>query len=213
MKSDYQQLYISLLSILHQKTTIQYEIVLVCDGPISEELQKIINKIAKLTNSLRVFRLSSNKGLGYALNYGLSKCKAELVARFDTDDVNHLDKLQKQVEFMDKNSKVSVLFTSLYEFISSKETFIKCEVRKACPSGLINYLMSIKCPIFHPSVIFRRKDVIKTGNYPDQTLFEDYLLWLKMRKKNFKFASIQEPLVYMRMDGSYKRRYGRLFQK
>lgn len=206
--SEPNQLYISLVSILKQKTNFSFEIVLVFDGKVRKEVIEITNRIKDKYDFFKIYRIPENGGLGPALNYGLSKCKGDLIARFDTDDVNHLDRLQTQVEFMDSNQEISVLFASAYEFISSeKKISVNCGLRKACPSAFIKNLMSIKNPIIHPTVMFRRKDIIKSESYPNQKFFEDYLLWLKMRKNNFEFSSIIKPLVFVRVDDIYSRRY------
>ena len=189
--TEAEQLYTSLLSILNQKGVIPYEIVLVFDGQVTAEVQTIIINLKKSNDLLNVYKLSENKGLGSALNFGLSKCKGNLIARFDTDDVNHSNRLQSQVKFMDANPQISVLCSSAYEFkSSSKEKFVHCQVRKACYGFLIKYLLSFKNPINHPTVMFRKKDILESKGYPNQKFFEDYLLWLKMRRNKYQFLLV-----------------------
>ncbi len=212
--SEPNQLYISLISILRQNTNYSFEIVLVFDGPVSEDVKSVINSILKISNLLKIFKLKENQGLGLALNYGISKCKGDLIARFDTDDVNHLDRLQTQVKYMDDHPYISVSSTSAFEFISSpKNKFVNCEIRKACPTNYIKFLMSIKNPVNHPTVMFRRKDVIRSDSYLNQKFFEDYLLWLRMKKNNYNFGSIMDPLVFVRVDDLYTRRYSLSYLK
>ena len=63
------------------------DFVLVCDGPLSTELDAVIaEKSAELGSALKIVRLEKNRGLGEALNIGLSYCRYELVARMDSDD-------------------------------------------------------------------------------------------------------------------------------
>ena len=54
------------------------EIILVIDGPITKELQKIVNKWEILiSDKLVIVNLCENIGLGKALNKGLEHCSNE----------------------------------------------------------------------------------------------------------------------------------------
>src|SRR5690625_661255 len=65
------------------------QIVIVKDGPLTDELEKVIeNYKVKSRNLFTIISLKENVGLGKALNYGLEKCKNELIARMDTDDIS-----------------------------------------------------------------------------------------------------------------------------
>ncbi len=69
------------------------DFVLVCDGPLTPELDAVIEeKKTALGAVLQVVRLEKNSGLGKALNAGLMHCKCELVARMDSDDIAYSDR-------------------------------------------------------------------------------------------------------------------------
>ena len=62
--------------------------VLVCDGPLTPELDAIVAELQQKHGDLfHVIRLETNQGLAHALNRGLRECKNELVARMDSDDI------------------------------------------------------------------------------------------------------------------------------
>ena len=78
----------SMESILNQTISTD-DFVLVCDGPLGENLDSVIKDMKKEFGSvLNVVRLPENVGLGNALNEGIKICKNELVARMDSDDGN-----------------------------------------------------------------------------------------------------------------------------
>ena len=67
------------------------EIVIVKDGPITKELEDVLEEFS--TNYSDLFKIvpsEKNIGLGLALNLGLENCRNELVARMDTDDIHCL---------------------------------------------------------------------------------------------------------------------------
>ena len=67
-------------------------------------------------------------------------------------------------------------------------------------------------PFNHPSVIFRKKDVLAVGGYKDVRNMQDYFLWIDMLLAGYKGYNIQQPLVYMRADSNlFKRRSGKKY--
>lgn len=104
-------------SILVEQSQKPDEFVLVVDGPIDEKLNSIIKEYEeKFLGVLRVFRLKDNVGLGKALNYGLNKCRYNLVARADSDDINDRERFKLQLDKFKANSSIDVLGTFIDEF-------------------------------------------------------------------------------------------------
>ena len=74
------------------------EIVIVKDGPLTKELDKVISDyVEKYPEFFNIIPLEKNVGLGLALNEGLKKCKNELVARMDTDDISLENRCELQI--------------------------------------------------------------------------------------------------------------------
>ena len=71
-------------SMLNQ-TEAPDEIVLVCDGPLTDEQNLVIGEYL---DCLKVLRLECNKGLGTALAEGIKFCRNEWIARMDSDDIS-----------------------------------------------------------------------------------------------------------------------------
>jgi hypothetical protein len=58
-------------------------------------------------------------------------------------------------------------------------------------------------PMGHPSVMFRRFEVLKIGGYRsmkewENVSTEDYDLWLRIVSKNYQLANLSESLIYYR---------------
>lgn len=84
------------------------DFVLVCDGPLTPELDGVIaEKQRQMGETLTVVRLEKNVGLGNALNEGIKHCRNELVARMDSDDIAYPDRCEKQVAIFNKYPIVS----------------------------------------------------------------------------------------------------------
>lgn len=70
---------------IQDQTLPTSDFVLVCDGPLTPELDGVIaEKHCQMGEILMVVRLEKNVGLGNALNEGIKHCRNELVARMDS---------------------------------------------------------------------------------------------------------------------------------
>lgn len=57
--------------------------------------------------------------------------------------------------------------------------------------------------------MFRKDDVLAVGNYDPYANQQDYQLWARLLVNGYKFANIQESLLFMRISSAlFKRRGG-----
>ena len=200
----------SIESIYFNQTLKPNEIVLVEDGPLTNELynsiEKLKNKIG--TSIFKTVVLEKNMGLGNALKIGIEKCSNELIARMDTDDISYSNRFEKQVNFFKENLDTDVLGTFMSEFVGNTNNIICIKDAPNNETDLKKY-MKLRDPVNHPSVMFKKSKVLEAGNYKEIFLNEDSYLWGRMLSKGCVFKNIQEPLVYFRTtDDTYKRRGG-----
>ena len=74
-------------SMLDQTVPPQ-EMVIVADGPLTPALEVVLTTYQQQYPQLfSIYHLAKNHGLAYALAYGLQRCKYNLVARMDADDI------------------------------------------------------------------------------------------------------------------------------
>lgn len=203
----------SMKSILCQ-TVPTNDFVLVCDGPLSAELDGVIRQAQEEFSSvLQVIRLEKNGGLGKALNIGLRYCKNELVARMDSDDIAYPDRCEKQLRIFEEYSEISICSGAVEEFSSTIEIV---EARRVPPETHEEIFRFAKRrnPFNHPCVMYKKSAVEVVGSYQDFYLLEDYYLWIRMLLRGYKGYNIQEPILHMRAGSEmYKRRSGAKYAK
>ena len=73
------------------------EIVLVKDGPLTEELEAVLSDYSTKFPIFNFVVNETNLGLGLALQKGVLACKNEIIARMDTDDIIPVDRFEKQL--------------------------------------------------------------------------------------------------------------------
>ena len=196
----------SLDSVFNQ-TLPPDEVILVEDGPLTDELYQILNEYALSHPELRRVPLAENRGLGYALNEGLKYCSYDIVARMDSDDICKVSRFERQIRFMEENSDIDVCSSWIEEFEGDINNVLSIKKLPATHPEISQYIKK-RNPINHPSSCFRKQAVIKSGGYLHFPLFEDWYLWARMFAGGYKFANIQEPLLSFRISKEMYRRRG-----
>lgn len=195
----------SIISML-QQTVMPDEIILVKDGPLTKELENVIDEF-KYNDILKIIELDENVGLGKALNIGLKACKNELVARMDTDDVSREDRCEKQLERFKNNKSLSILSSTVAEFDTDINNINNMKRLPTKHEEIIKYSKK-RNPFNHPSVMYRKEAVQKAGGYQHFHLFEDYYMWVRMILSGAVCENIDEPLLFMRANEDMFRRRG-----
>ena len=190
------------------------DFVLVCDGPLNQELDSVIKKKQQeMKNILNVVRLKKNAGLGNALNKGIQQCKNELVARMDSDDISYPDRCEKQLMVFNTYPEISVCSGIVEEFATNPKVV---ESRRVPPETQeeIREFAKVRNPFNHPCVMYKKPDVEAVGSYKDFYLLEDYYLWVRMIMAGYQGYNLQEPLLHMRAGTDmYMRRGGVKYAK
>lgn len=171
------------------------EILVVADGPLTPELDAVLDDLAdEHPHRFRRTSLSSNQGLGAALNYGVEACAHEWVARMDSDDVAVEDRFERQIEYIRANPEVDVVGGYIGEF---PEDPSKIETIREVPStpAKVHSAARFRCPINHPTVMFRRSAVLQVGNYRPLRSMQDYDLWMRMNAAGHTLANVPAMLV------------------
>ena len=193
-------------SILDQ-TAKPNEVVLVVDGPVSDELLNIIDSYEKMPQ-FKVIRFEVNQGHGNARRAGLEACSNDLVAIMDADDISIPRRFELQLsEFID-NPDVDIVGGNIREFIDNIDNSVG---RRIVPEtdGAIKEYMKSRCPMNLVTVMFRKESVLSVGGFIDWYCEEDYYLWLRMAFVDKVFANIPEDIVNVRVGSDmYKRRGG-----
>lgn len=196
------------LDSLFNQTLRPSEIVLVKDGKLTLELDKIITEYIAKYDELIVVSLEQNGGLGRALNEGLKYCSHEIVARMDTDDIAKPNRFEEQIAVFDAHPEIDVVGAWMDEFEGDVSNIVSTRKLPELHQDIHQYARS-RCPMNHPVVMFKKYAVAAVGGYKHFPLFEDYYLWVRMLQNGAKFYNIQESLLYFRFSSDmFKRRGG-----
>ena len=183
-------------SIWDEQNAKPNEIVLVEDGKLTPELYEVIEKWeGKIGNILVRVPLEKNLGTGKAKNKGLQKCKYNIVAIMDTDDIARSDRFEKQLKIIEAD--VDVCSSWIGEFENKKENIVSYRKLPKNHKEIVKFAKK-RMPVNHPSTMYKKEFALKAGGYKHMLWFEDYYLMVRMILNGAKFYNIQEPLVKMR---------------
>lgn len=202
----------SIQSMMNQTLPFS-DFVLVMDGPVSGELEKVVAWAAQeLQEKFQCIRLERNFGLGYALQKGLMHCKYSIVVRMDSDDISRPTRCEKQIKILQEGN-YSIVGAGLREFVKNPEDTPNCRILPETDEAIRKF-MKKRNPFNHPCVMYRKEDVLAAGNYQEFPGFEDYYLWVRMLQNGCRGYNLQEILLDMRTgNGMYARRGGLSYMK
>lgn len=182
-----------------KQTINDYEIIIVDNGSTSEETKTALSEYLD-NDKVSIFHCEQQDGknnISIALNLGLSKCNYEFVARMDSDDIMFHDRLQKQLDFMNKNPDADIIGAQIKVFpdnyVTRHPKIITNEIAKNS-SWFIN----------HPTVMFKKSKILEIGGYSDTPEFaaEDYVLWMTAIRSGLKIMNMPDTVLSYRSHGN-----------
>ena len=178
-----------LKSVIDQ-TYSNLEIIIIDDASNDNSL-KLVKNIND--NRIKIIELKENVGAGSARNRGIEISTGDYICFLDADDYWALDKLEKQVKFIEENN---------YAFIYGSYDYVKNKRRKKAkvPQNM-NYNQLLKNhAIFTSTVMLNMKYLKKTDIYMPKLLGgEEYVTWWKILKTGITAYGITDTLSMYRV--------------
>lgn len=144
----------------------------------------------------------NNMGLAGASNTGIVAAQGEYIAFIDADDLWESTKLAQQVEILDRNSEIGIVYTwvtYMNERGESTGRIVKTKAEGYIWQDLIE-VNQIECG----SVIMIRRSCFEEVGLFDTNLksyVPDWDMWLRLALQ-YQFKVIRQPLVYYRQRAS-----------
>lgn len=188
----------SILSVLNQ-TYEDFELIIVNDCS-KDETKKIISEFVDKDNRVVCFDNEVNSGASYSRNRAISSAKGEWIAFLDSDDIWKNDKLEKQMKLIECVPDATIVYTAssfinadgiAYSYVlpAEKETTYKTLLKKnliSCSSAVV------------------KASIMKSIKMPNDSMHEDYFVWLTILKSHSCAYGINEPLLIYRLSNNSK---------
>lgn len=151
-----------------------------------------------------------NVGLAVTLNRMIELADTEFVARMDADDICMPTRFERQLEFLDQHSDVTVLGTRA-GYVMGERSVASFGI--ACKKITLSYAPPLSNPPYwdpvsdreilsHSSVMMRTKQLKDVGGYPNMVPGQDLALWHRFSQHGFKLANLDQMLMLIRITKS-----------
>ena len=183
-------------SVLHQTYT-NFEFIIIDDASTDDS-----NSIIRSYNDprMRIHVNHENFGLTRSLNIGLNMASGEYIVRQDADDVSHITRFQKQLDFFRTNPYFDILGTQANYIYENGDNAKGFRIHKPLTKPAILFSLTYDSPFIHSTVMFKRKSVWgKLKGYDE--LFrtsQDLQLWSRASKE-LSLANMSEALLNFRI--------------
>ena len=165
------------------------EIIIIYDDIKKTDID-FVRKIAKKDNRIKIIENNKKMGAGKSRNIGIFRSEGKYIAFLDADDIWHLDKLKRQINFM-KEYNYFVSHTS-YSIIDENKNIIGKRVAKNF-FKLSELLKS--CDIGTSTVVLHKNLINQNVKFASLSTKEDFVLWLKILKNNVSILGLNENLT------------------
>jgi len=184
-------------SVLHQ-TYENFEYIII-DDCSTDDSWDIISNYASKDERIKAYRNNENLKIVKTRNKGFqySSKEAKYFAILDSDDVSTLERLEKQVNFLEENPRYGLIGSDL---IVIDEESKEIGYRKYASSDFdIRKVITRLNPIAQSSVLIRKEAIQEVGFYDEKwSVCQDYDYWLRIGI-NWKLKNFDKSLIKYRL--------------
>ena len=192
------------LNSILQQTLTDLEVIVITEPEVHVQLE-----------DFRIIHIHNAKHLGIsqACNLGFAKSTGKYVARTDADDLNHPNRFQQQVDFLEAHPEIGIVGTQA-DYVSESGGYLthrflwpgrrkfvgKTRPRVPTDPNELEIVLRHRMMFFGPTILMRREVLEKLGGYcEDYDICEDYEFLLRTLNNGFKIANLGDYLYKQRM--------------
>lgn len=188
------------LASLTRQTLTDFEVIAVDDGS-TDDSDAVLDRWAKNDRRFTTIRQPA-LGLVAALNRGLERCSAPLIARMDADDISHPRRLELQAAHLASHPATGVV-SSLVRHFPTQRVAEGFRLYEAWLNSLTTHdemarERFVESPLAHPSVMVRRDLLAEADGWRERGWAEDYDLWLRLFESGAVFDKLDRILFFWR---------------
>ena len=191
-------------SILSQ-TFSDWELIICDDGSTDSTIEIAEDYAKNYPEKIILLINESNITLAPTLNRCLAIARGDYIARQDGDDYSAPQRLERQVNFLEKNKKYDLVGTAMVCFDEKGQYGIRDLICEPKPGNLL-----WGTTFCHATIMIKREVFEALGGYSEATSHrqvEDYELWFRFFSKGYIGYNLNEQLYYANEDrNAYSRK-------
>lgn len=180
-----------------QKQTFSNWEYIIADNGSTDRTVQIIQRF--LSDRRIKLVIENRKGKAFARNAAFLNSQGKFIANIDADDLWRCDKLEKQVALLKANPEVGLVYTGM-TIIDAQGNTLSLVTPVDISRKPLQYLLTVKNPIIHSSVIIRR-EAFSGERYQDETIerVDELIVYLKTCLMFGRMGFLPEPLTAYRV--------------
>ena len=184
-------------SILNQ-TYHNIELLIYDDGS-NDTTKKILSNIN--SPSIRIYSSEKNLGLTKALNFLISKSNGEIIARQDSDDISHLNRIEMQVNYL-QSHKLDA---------TASRARRKNSIRKI---PAVSFYLPLKIqvlyknPMIHGTLMIKKSVLEELSLYNEEFKYsQDFKLLIDLLNNGYKFRILNKVLYELNLTNNISSKF------
>lgn len=178
------------LESIPQYKDLNYEVIIVDDGSDEQYTIKVLDELKK--EGCKVI-WQENKGPSSARNAGIKEAKGEFILLLDADNKIDPEYIKRGLNILQSNPEVGVVYSD-YRLFGGKKGKRR--------SGKFDIQRLLYRNYIDTCALIRKKAWEEVGGFDanlDKYIWEDWVFWLDVYYKGWKFYYIPAPLFFYRV--------------
>ncbi|WP_372778318.1 glycosyltransferase family 2 protein [Litorivivens sp.] len=149
------------------------------------------------------FQAQANIGLSATLNQALERARGKYFFQMGSDDIAFLDKVEKQVTFLEANPEYAVCGGNAIYIDGKGQLLNKRQVFHPARELVFEDFFEGRKPGFAASTALVRTEAMRAvGGYRPDIALEDIYMWMKLSSEGYRFYALNDIMLYYRKHGS-----------
>lgn len=173
--------------------------ILCCDDCSTDNTLSILENLSKEDNRIKIIKNSQNLKIVQTLNKLVSLCNGKYIARMDADDISLPNRIEKQVEFLEKNADIGLCGCNAFHINEKGKKIGKSFLPLSFEDN--KFFLQFYSTFYHPTIL-ARSEVLKQNLYDENFICaEDYELWCRLIfEKEIRCENLSDRLFLYRMN-------------
>ena len=185
------------ITSVQDQTFSDWELIVINDGSTDGTLQ-LLHEIND--SRLKIFSYP-NRGLSVARNRGIARAQGEFIAFLDADDLWTSDKLQVQLEALQKKTEAGFAYSWTY-FMEENEKYFHTDKPLFFEGNVLADLLVNNFIACGSNPLIRRKAIESVGEFdPSVSGAADWDYWLRLAAR-WEFVVVPKPQIFYRLSSS-----------
>lgn len=180
---------------VQNQTFANFELIIIDDGSTDNTILKI-RELAQQDSRIIIIQNTHNLGAAISRNIGCNCAKGKYIAFLDSDDLWVVDKIEKQMKYMESNG-YDLSYTA-YGFMNLNGKYMGKDY--LVPNS-ITYKKLLCENVILCSTVMIKASVLQEHKFNNQFFHEDYKLWLELLREGNKACGLKEVLCLYRSGG------------